>query len=379
MSDERILVQVLTGRLRPRHRRFHNAFEQLCYQIGQPYQLRPLTKRRRLIMQLVTHYQGIRMVHENKFRMFGLLHQALNSGSMPYIAEFDIPLAVHGYKIRTHLRSYAEAKSLMERSQLRALITFSDWARRSFTLHFGSKVGRKCRTVYPLAFEGAYCGSFEKRTYDFSFISVNFRIKCGPEVVRAFCDARKKLGQNLRMCVVTRLSEARKQLGDLSAYEGIEWREASLSEQEIAILLADTCCLVHPSLCDSFGVVVLEALAAGCALIATDIASFPELIIHHKNGWLIKPPTSAVVGDTFITEYGNSDYHTKYLNTLSLHQIEDDIAEWMMSFVRNPKQARLMMKASHKLYNQKYSLSAWNDQMRCVLRESFPELRAFKK
>ena len=267
----------------------------------------------------------------------------------------------------------------MERSQLRALITFSDWARRSFTLHFGSKVGRKCRTVYPLAFEGAYCGSFEKRTYDFSFISTNFRTKCGPEVVRAFCRARKKLGKNLRMCVVTKLVKAREQLGDLAAYQGIEWREANLSEEEIATLLADTSCLVHPSLNDSFGVVVLEALAAGCALIATDIASFPELIIHDKNGWLIKPPTSAVTGDTFITEFGNNHYHEKYLNTLSLHQIEDDITEWIMSFVRNPKKARLMMKASHKLYDQKYSLPAWNDQMRCVLMESFPELGVFKK
>ena len=48
-------------------------------------------------------------------------------------------------------------------------------------------------------------------------------------------------------------------------------------------------------------------------------------------------------------------------------------------FQEIPKQARLMMKASHKLYEQKYSLSAWNNQMRCVLRESFPELGAFKK
>ena len=38
----------------------------------------------------------------------------------------------------------------------------------------------------------------------------------------------------------------------------LEWREANLSEEEIATLLTDTCCLVHPSLNDSFGVVVLK-------------------------------------------------------------------------------------------------------------------------
>ena len=374
MSDQHKLVEVLTGRLRPRHRRFHHAFEQLCREVGQPYQLQPLTRRRRLIMQLVTRYQGFRVVQENKLRVLGLLHQALNNGSMPYIAEFDMPLAVHGYNIRAHLRSSSEARSLMERPQLRALITFSEWARRSFTLHFGSEVGAKCRTVYPLAFEGAYCGSFEKRIYDFSFISINFRTKCGPEVVRAFCHARNKLGQNLSMCVVTQLAKAREQLGDLSAYQGVEWREANLSEQEIATLLADTRCLVHPSLNDSFGVVVLEALAAGCALIATDIASFPELILHEKNGWLVRAPTSAVTEDTFITEFGNIRYHEKYLNTLSLHQIEDDVTELMMTFVNKPEQAFSMMRASKDLYEQKYSLSVWRKQMRSVVLESFPEL-----
>lgn len=54
----------------------------------------------------------------------------------------------------------------------------------------------------------------------------------------------------------------------------------------------------------------------------------------NKNGWLIKPSTSAVTGDTFITEYGYVDYHTKYLNTLSLHQMELDIAKWIITFVR---------------------------------------------
>ena len=75
MSDQHKLVEVLTGRFRPRHRRFHHAFEQSCREVGQPYQLHPLTKRRRLIMQLVTRYHLIRAVRENKLGMLGLLHQ----------------------------------------------------------------------------------------------------------------------------------------------------------------------------------------------------------------------------------------------------------------------------------------------------------------
>jgi hypothetical protein len=166
------LVEVLTGRMRPRHRRFHLALDQLCSKIGQPYLLRPATFQQRLIMQAVTRWRGIRTLRLDERGSVGLLHQSLNRGSMPYMAEFDVPLALHGYRIDAHRRAAAEARRLMERPELRALLVFSDWARRAFELHYGPAVGAKCRTVYPLAFEGAYCGSFERRGYDFSFISI---------------------------------------------------------------------------------------------------------------------------------------------------------------------------------------------------------------
>jgi len=373
MTDAPKLVEVLTGRMRPRHRRFHHAFEQLCREIGQTYQLRPATQQNRLIMQLVARWHGIRTLRLDAPDTVGLLHQALNRGSMPYIAEFDVPLAVHGYNIRTHRRAAADARRLMEYPQLRALIVFSDWAQRSFELHFGPEAGAKCRTVYPLAFEGAYCGSFDQRHYDFAFVSTGFRIKSGPEVVRAFCRARQTLKYDARLCVVTKLSQARRLLGDLSRYEGVEWREAILTEPEIADLLAETRCLLHPSLSDSFGVVVLEALAAGCAVIASDMASFPELV-GADNGWTVRVPTAAVVGDTYITEFGTVDYHERYLNTLSLHQLEATLEKRILDFLTDPERARAMMKASRALYERQFSPQAWRCQMLRVLSQGFPEL-----
>lgn len=373
MSQVPKLVEVLTGRMRPRHRRFHHALEQLCHEIGQSYRLHPVTPLKRLIMQIFTRWFGLRALRLNKPNTVGLLHQALNRGSMPYLAEFDVPLALHGYNVRAHRRAAADARRLMERPQLRAMLVFSDWARRSFELHFGPEVGSKCRTVYPLAFEGAYCGNFDERRYDFSFVSTEFRIKSGPEVVRAFCKARQALKSDARLCVVTRLSQARRILGNLDNYDGVEWIEATLAEQEIADLLSETRCLLHPSLSDSFGVVVLEALAAGCAVIASDMASFPELV-NSDNGWLVRVPTATVVGDTYITEFGSVDYHESYLNTLSLHQLENDLNERIQAFLEAPERARAMMMASHALYEQRFSPQAWRCQMRLVLSQAFPEL-----
>jgi hypothetical protein len=378
MVDTPMLVEVLTGRLRPRHSRFHHALDQLCRKIQQPYLMLPATFQHRLIMQAVTRWRGIRTIRLDAPGSVGLLHQALNRGSMPYMAEFDVPMALHGYKIDAHRRAALEARCLMERSELRALLVFSDWARRSFELHYGPVVGAKCRTAYPLAFEGAYCGSFERRSYDFSFISTGFRIKSGPEVVRAFCKARQQFKYEAKLCVVTHLAEASRYLGNLYSYEGVDWREATLGETEISDLLADTRCLLHPSLSDSFGVVVLEALAGGCAVIASDIASFPELV-GEENGSIMRVPTATVVGDTYITEYGDADYHERYLNTMSLHQFESNLEERMVAFLADPERARAKMMASHALYQRKFSRQVWECQMQNVITSGFPELRLSPK
>lgn len=374
MTAVTAITEVLTGRMRPRHRRFHDAFANLCGELGLDYQLRPVTLKQRLLVHAATRWQGVRSLKLDDNNRVGVLHQALNRGSMPYLAEFDVPLALHGYDIVRHRRSYDKARRLLEQPQLRALLTFSDWAGRSFGLHFGPEVEAKCRTVYPLAFEAARCGSFEQRKYDFSFISINFRTKCGPEAVRAFCQARSDAKLDAKMCVVTRLERAQEVLGDLSQYPGIEWREAVLSETEVASLLEETNCLVHPSLNDSFGVVVLEALAAGCAVIASDTASFPELVQPERNGWLLSLPTSAVVGDTFITEYGTVPYHEAYLNTMSLHSVEAALRESMGILLRDQQRLQKMMKASHALYEARFSPLAWRERMRTILKESFPEL-----
>lgn len=367
------LLEVMTGRMRPRHRRFQEALSELCSQIGVSLKSRPVTLRQRLEMRTVTHWRGVRSVKLDTPDTLGLLHQALNRGSMPYLAEFDVPLALHGYSISSHRRSALEARKLLERPQLRALLTFSDWAKRSFELHYGPEVGEKCQTIYPLAYKGARCGDFRIRQFDFSFVSTNFRIKSGPEAVRAFVRARRSVGSDATMCVVTSLKQARELMGDLSNYQGVVWRNAMLSEEEIAELLTNTRCLVHPSLSDSFGVAVVEALAAGCAIIATDFASFGEMV-SNDNGWILPAPTATVVGDTYITEFGNTAYHEEYLNTLSLHRFEEQIHKCMCDFLENQERSRQMMVASRELYEARFSRYVWLKRMRQVLTGSFPEL-----
>lgn len=365
--------EILTGRTRPRHGRFARAFAELCAEKGWDHALQPVTFRQRLVSYLGLKVKGFRQaVCAAEKSVFLILHQSLGRGSAPYVAEFDIPLALHGYDSARHRRAHHLAQAHMEQSTCRALWVFSDWARRSFALHYGTKVGAKTRTIYPLAFEGATIGPMQGRAYDFTFVSINFRIKAGSELIRAFKKVREVFPL-ATLCVVTKLDSARHYLGDLSAYEGVAWCEARLNESQIAELLANTRCLVHPSLSDSFGVVVLEALAAGCAIITTDMASFPEMV-EPANGWLLPVPQAAVVGDSFTTEFGDVAYHSAYLDTLHMDAFEGLIASRMTDFLSDTAEAEKKMRASCALFEKRFSRQAWKNRMESALREAFPEI-----
>lgn len=366
------LTELETGRGRPRHQRFQRALAALCRDLGVPYRHEAASNVGRAAMHATTRWRGFRAVRSAVPARVAVVHQALNVGAAPYLAEFDVPLAVHGYVFQRYLRTRERARAKLEHPRLRLLLTFSDWARRSFGLHFGAEVEAKCRVIYPLAVEAAAPAADAVRRFDFAFISRQFLIKAGPEAVRAFAQARRA-HPTARMCVVTGLDQARAALGDLSRYEGVEWREATLGEAAVATLLRETRCLVHPSLSDSFGVVVAEALAAGCAVIATDIASFPELV-SADNGWLLRAPTASVVGDTFIAEYGVVAYHDRYLRRLSLHALEGEIAESMRQCLGDVPGTAARMHESLQRFDRLCSLRAWRSRMHDALREGFPEL-----
>ncbi len=59
---------------------------------------------------------------------------------------------------------------------------------------------------------------------------------------------------------------------------------------DVASLLRDADIFVHPATwAEAFGWTIAEAMASGCAVIATDVGGIPELIEHGRSGILVPP------------------------------------------------------------------------------------------
>jgi glycosyltransferase involved in cell wall biosynthesis len=61
----------------------------------------------------------------------------------------------------------------------------------------------------------------------------------------------------------------------------------SLGQEQLFSLMRSSDLLVFPTLCDSFGMVVTEALAHGLPVLTTTNAGAADLIVHGVNGWVV--------------------------------------------------------------------------------------------
>jgi glycosyltransferase involved in cell wall biosynthesis len=67
-----------------------------------------------------------------------------------------------------------------------------------------------------------------------------------------------------------------------------------------------------PSLWEGFGIVLIEALAAGKPIVATNTSSIPEIVEDGRNGILVPPENSEAISDALTRLISEPELKTKF-------------------------------------------------------------------
>jgi colanic acid/amylovoran biosynthesis glycosyltransferase len=89
-------------------------------------------------------------------------------------------------------------------------------------------------------------------------------------------------------------------------------------QDEVATLLPEADCYVQPSIVTPSGkmegipVAIMEAMACGLPVVATEISGVPELVRHGHTGYLVKPANPVALAECLIEVYENPKIAAQY-------------------------------------------------------------------
>jgi glycosyltransferase involved in cell wall biosynthesis len=271
-----------------------------------------------------------------------------------FIVDLDNPWSLVGYNLsampfyKSFLRRALLAKRCLE------IRCMSEACRLSLAKLFGDEVYHKAKVHYPYMQQAV--SDIELNSDPvcrFLFIATQFEIKGGKALLQAFKRLHDK-HSDCRLDVITHLPDEFKPL--VSACDGIVVYEANFSRQEIhRRFMRHADVLVLPTFVDSFGMVALEALAHGLALITTDLYALGEMVEEGVNGNLICPPVSIWNGVMPSPEYYELANIKQRIRNTDTREFEEKLEHVMKRFVQDEHWRLNARRASLNLLKERFA------------------------
>ena len=209
----------------------------------------------------------------------------------PFVVDIDNPYAFTAYNVlaarlyRTGIRWFLGSPRCL---QIRCLSRACYDGVREL---YGETVAAKAVVAYPaLAPKVTVPPVGEEGRCRFLFVATQFEIKGGPALLESF----RRVAEDYPGATLDLVTHLPDEFAQLAANcPGVTVHDANFSRDEIAerfLTRADV--LVHPTYFDSFGMVVLEAMAHGLPVIASKVYAIPEMVEDGIGGILVDPPLS---------------------------------------------------------------------------------------
>jgi glycosyltransferase involved in cell wall biosynthesis len=149
------------------------------------------------------------------------------------------------------------------------------------------------------------------------------------DVLRAFeklSDGAKRVQFDIVSCVPKSVREA------FCSHRNIRFHE-SLPDEGVNRLFDRADIFVFPTYADTYGFVLIEAMARGCAIVTCDYAPLNELVENGQNGLVVPPGDVEAIAQALATLLGDpplvrrfaDNNRQKYWNTFSPNQVAAEL------------------------------------------------------
>jgi glycosyltransferase involved in cell wall biosynthesis len=252
-----------------------------------------------------------------------------------FIVDLDNPYSLVGFNLKAMRFWRLIIKRVLLSKRCVEIRCMSRACHKTLGELFGQNVFQKAKVHYPRIVqqvtESIKTNESECR---FLFIATQFEIKGGKALLRAFEQAYEK-NNKCRLDAITHLPEEYKKLVENCA--GIVVHEPNFSRDEIHTnFMQHSDVLIMPTYVDSFGMVVLEALSFGLAIIANDVYAIREMVEEGKNGNLLTPPISIWDGTMPSSSYYNLKNIKSRIQSIDTEKLERELEAAMLEFASNP-------------------------------------------
>jgi glycosyltransferase involved in cell wall biosynthesis len=209
---------------------------------------------------------------------------------------------------------------------------------------------------------------FEKdKKYKFLFVGNDIVRKGGRPLIRVFKELAKSY--NIELTIVSSFNKdivTRNDDYDLDKFEnevsGLKYVNILKNVPHhdlLNIIYPAHDVFVLPTLQDSFGFVLVEAMGKGLPIISTNQFDIPEKVSHDHNGYLINIPIDKNRRSKFLSIQSYKEKAETVYNVEKI--IEKQLIEYMAKLLNNPEKIMTFGKNSQAVAKEKYSIENRNN------------------
>jgi len=220
----------------------------------------------------------------------------------PWFVDTEHAWGLFGFKYgRVNSAYYRwQLKALLSQDNCKGVLAWSDKANHTVRKVVGEKLSQKVHTIRPALAPRPEAKRKPRDNPKFLFVGKRFYEKGGHDLLRAYEKVRRKTDATLTVIsdVPAPFVQKYSKFKDIR-FEKPNYSHAQLSEK----FYQKSNIFVFPTYVDTFGMVVLEAMAHGLPTITTDCLAMPELVEDGRNG-LIQPLSFRIHdSDGFLLEH----------------------------------------------------------------------------